>query len=39
MGAVGFIDIRVSIPLGYRKSFIGLPTRLLEMESNRKATF
>jgi hypothetical protein len=35
--AVRFVDIRISVLLGYCKGSIGLPTRLLVMESNEKA--
>jgi hypothetical protein len=38
MGAVRFIDIRISALSGYCKGSIGLPTRLLMMESDGKAT-
>jgi hypothetical protein len=36
-GVVGFVDIRISAPSRYRKGSVGLPTRLLEMESDGKA--
>jgi hypothetical protein len=37
MGAVGFVDIRISALSGYRRGSVGLPTRLLVMESDGKA--
>jgi hypothetical protein len=36
MGAVGFVDIRIFAPSGYRRGSVGLPTRLLEIESDGK---
>jgi hypothetical protein len=38
MEVVEFMDIRISAPLGYHKGSVSLPTRLLVMESDRKAT-
>jgi hypothetical protein len=38
MGAVGFIDTRVSVLSGYYKGSVGLPTKLLVMEIDGKVT-
>jgi hypothetical protein len=35
--AVGFMDVRISMPSEYHKDSIGLLMRLLVMESNRRA--
>jgi hypothetical protein len=39
MEIVGFIDIRIFTLLRYYKSFVGLPIRLLKIESIGKAAF
>jgi hypothetical protein len=37
VGVVGFVDIRISTLSEYYRGSVGLPTRLLVMESDGKA--